>query len=296
MAIGSGPWGSTPFGSGSFPTLKVSRVDAIRENVIRVTFDRYVYYTGVLDPGDASNIKRYIVSPVESSRDSAGNPPKPVTPIRIDKPIYGDSYYLDIVLDREMSAYPAQYVLTMAGLKGKDGNPLENPATFALPAVYREIKPYQPSLGFANRDIANPQVLSALTGLPAAQTPENDQLGTYRVDGIGDVARDEGEVGYRKRIFRRLTTQRGRFAHLPSYGVGLPSLVKQLALPGYREQLASDSEQQIKQEPETAAVSVVIQPSVDNPELFLFVVRARMRLGQVVDMQFVVPVGVNQNV
>jgi hypothetical protein len=296
MALGSGPWGSTPFGSGLLPTLQVLRVDAIRENVLRITFDRTVYYTGVLNPQDASSLSHYLVQADANSRDSVGLPPREVTPIRIEKPVFGDSFFLDVVMDREFSSFPAVYLITLAGLRGKDGLPLQPDARFDFFAVYRNIVPRQPQFAFANRDFANPQVESALLGLPAANTNQNALLGTYRPDGIGDLARDEGEIGYKKRIFRRLTTRKGGFAHMPNYGVGIPDSIKQLASPGFRERLAADSEQQIKLEPETSSVSVMVQQSADNPGLFFYKVFAKMKLGQTVDLQFTIPGGVNANV
>lgn len=95
-------------------------------------------------------------------------------------------------------------------------------------------------------------------------------LGTFRVDGSGDIANDVGLASYQKRCIRRLTTRRGRFAHLPNYGTDVAGSIKTLNRPGTREALALQAEDQLRQEPETvsARVNVVIDPQ--HPELAYF--------------------------
>ena len=106
-------------------------------------------------------------------------------------------------------------------------------------------------------------------------------LDKFQADSQGDLAFDEGLTSYRKRVFRRLTTKKGKFAHLPDYGVSVPSSVKQLGRAGVREQLAVDAEVQIKREPETVAVSVAIVET--QPEIYSYRIRARTSFGKTIN-------------
>jgi hypothetical protein len=243
-----------------------------------------------LNPFDAFDAGRWSMAADPNSRDAKGAPPHPVTPARIDKPVFGLSYYLDVVTDREMSSFPAVYTITMKDLRGVDGTMLAE-QTVAFAATYRIETSPEPQYVFANRDIANPQIASALLGLPQGFTSQAEQLGTFRSDATGDVAYDEGLASYKKRVYRRLTTKRGGFAHLRNYGVGLPDSIKQLARAGKRAQLAADAEEQIRQEPETANVSVTVAASDQAIGLFVYIVKVKMRTGQQITFSFGVPQG-----
>lgn len=286
MAWGSGPWGSVPWGSGAFPTLRAIFVAAIQENVVRVTFDRVVRYTNQFNPHDAANLKRWAMAADTNTRDDKGIPPHEVTPVLVRKPVYGDTYFLDVVTDRNMSSFPAVYTITMNELRGKDGSALVL-QTVPFYATYRRVQVADPQFVFANRDIANPQVFSALTGLPQGTTSTSAQLGTFRNDATGDVAFDEGITSFKKRVIRRLITKRAGFAHLQSYGVGLPESIKQLARVGLRARLAADAEDQIRQEPETASAGVTINELAVG--VYAYSVIVRMRTGQQLEFAVGVP-------
>jgi hypothetical protein len=91
--------------------------------------------------------------------------------------------------------------------------------------------------------------------------------GVFTADETGDLSSVQGLQAYSDRVFRRLTTPKGRFAHLPaSYGSLFSRYSKQLAKAGIRELLAIDAEDQIRQEPETTSVTVRVRvdPSAPN--------------------------------
>jgi hypothetical protein len=107
-------------------------------------------------------------------------------------------------------------------------------------------------------------------------------LGTFPIDASGDYGLDRGLRSYKKRILRRLTSKQGAFAHLAAsqYGVGVPGYAKMLGRAGLREQIASEAEAQIRLEPETAQVAVLVEQDAAHPEVTIFRVRARMITGQ----------------
>lgn len=256
--LGAGGVGSVPFGShltgdGPVDTFALTLVVAIRENVVRVTFDAPPYWTGVLDPLDASKRHRWTITPF-SGEDEDG-PCRPVFVARVDR-VLDDPLSLDLKLDRVMSGYPCLYKLEVEGVVS---------TTFAelltANAVYLGVRAPRgrpiPDLLVASRDIANPQTIDAL--FDPVPNPTQLKLGQYVIDDTGDVGFDEGTPSYKKRVIRRLTTRKGRFAHLPDYGVTYLDHVKALARPAVLQQLAAEAEEQIRAEPETVACRVVIE-------------------------------------
>jgi hypothetical protein len=162
------------------------------------------------------------------------------------------------------------------GLRGPTGLPLAPGSSALFYGVQAGPRTQLQDQILAGRDIANPQTLAALRGLPNGGQLPSSVLGTYQPDGTGDYANDAGLTGYVKRVTRRLMTRKGAFAHLPKYGVGLPDDVKRLQRPGFREAVAADAEDQIMQEPETLSVSVRVTQVGSKT---LFQVRAQTKLG-----------------
>lgn len=104
--------------------------------------------------------------------------------------------------------------------------------------------------------------------------PTVQRLATFVADETGDLATVQGVEAWLQRVKRRLTTRRGRFLHLPDYGVQIPASVKTLSRPGAREALAIDAEDQIRREPETRSVSVSVRVDANVPNLIWFDVNA----------------------
>ncbi len=248
-------------------TISLVSALALRENMVALTFDGPVYYTRVLDNGDAFDVTRYIISVDPSSVDGEGEPIRPVLPAQADRPVPNT---IHLWVDRRFSSFPAPYLIDVNGLLHADTlEPLDvHNATFhglraGLPAPSTDS-------GISNRDIANPQVTS--------QTPQPGGLGTYPVDETGDVARDEGLVSFKKRVLRRLGTKKGAYPQLPGYGITAYQSVKALARPGVVDSIAKDAEDQIRQEPETINVKVRV---VMQDSLAYFRVKVRCSFGTV---------------
>lgn len=283
FGYGTGGYGSLGFGVGSTFVIALNLADAfaVRENVVRVVFDSPPRYTGMLDPFDASVPAYFAVKPVAGTSDNNGNAARAVSVIEVNA-VEGNPNALDLILDRAMTGYPAQYGLTVNpnSVVSYDYGPLsaaESPLFYGV----RQGRPHTtPEYILSNRDIANP---NSNAGLPIAEG-ESAKLGVFNVNGQGDVAYDEGLIGLRKRMLRRLSTKRGTYAHLPGYGVLALGGVQQLARPGLREVFAVDAESQIKQEPEVVQASVVIDYNPDLPSIVIYRVKAKTRFGKTLEL------------
>lgn len=93
------------------------------------------------------------------------------------------------------------------------------------------------------------------------------KLGKFQTDETGDLATVQGLRAYSDRVFRRLSTRKDKFGHLPGYGTLFAAYSKQLARTGVKELLALDAEEQIRQEPETTSVSVIVRQDPNHPEV-----------------------------
>lgn len=282
---GHGEWGAEFWGAGG-SDLALLTARAVRENVVRLSFNHAPVFTGVLDPQDAANPERYSVTVVDGI-GLDGEAVRPVSPVLVEQAAVPGAAgaVLDLWVDRAFSHWPCRYRVSCTNLVASGGGLLEPGSSLIFDAVQRGMPPRLADQAAATRDIANPQVRSALFDpLPTAAEAGDLILGTFPVDGLGDYATDEGLVSYRKRVIRRLVTRRGAFPHLPNYGVGIPQAAKQLARPGSRESLAAEAEAQIRQEPETVEVRVAV---VADGATTRFVVRARTTFG---DANLSVPV------
>lgn len=290
MPVGSGPFGSAlAAGAG----LSVLTTLAIRENVVRVTFNEAPRYTQLGDPNDAASASRYAIVPVDGTTGRDGNPTRPVSVAAIEQANAGGTV-LDLVLDRPMSPEPGVYDLTLTGLVTAAALLPMATTTVQYTALFKGLVPPIPEKIINNRDIANPQTLaSIMQPLPVATGESLDGLlGTYQPDSQGDLAFEEGLIAYKKRVFRRLVTRRGAYAHLPNYGIGVLQTTKQLARAGIREQLAIEAEDQIRLEPETIDVSVAIVVDSNDLSLSRYRIRARTSFGPNID--FDVPITFTQ--
>jgi hypothetical protein len=276
--FGNGVWGNCPWGNCYYPTLNLVSALAIAENVIQVTFNAPIYWSGILDADDGSIPAKYLVTPIAGGVGLDGSPVRPVNVVGVSiDPLSAaqNVTVVDITLDRPMTPFPAEYSVTLSGIWSADQTQIINPAAngYYVPAAFKMVVP--PALGEVApvRDFANPQTLSgALDPLPVPQNPLN--LGVFGVDDTGDYAFDQGLTSYKKRILRRLFTVPNAFIFLPGYGVGLGAHGKKLARPALLQQLASSAESQISLEPETESVTVQALSDLSNPGLVRFLVNA----------------------
>lgn len=276
MTWGSGSWGSSPWGAGAGADfgLALQSVVAVRENVVRLTFNKSVYFSGILDPNDASRIENYAV---RENPDSFGMNEQAARPVRVGLVSRLESLRdIDVTLDRPMTPWPSEYAVTVNNLFGVDGTPLvPGFNTLHFQGLFRGIATIESQNAISNADVANPQNRAA-AAMASSAGFDTAVLGSFAVDDSGDYAMDSGLTGIKKRIFRRLSTVKGRFAHLPTYGVGIPGQVKQLSRAGTREKLAADAEAQIKLEPEVEDASVrVVNSTVPGMVILKVLVRTK---------------------
>jgi hypothetical protein len=277
-----------PWGGGSTAAIDLLAALAVRENVVRLSFSAPVYYSGLLDSPDASRVDKFTVAVVAGTVGMDGSAVRAVTVVYSQLPgeIDGLSaaqvgYFLDLVLDRPMTPHPALYLASVAGVFSSDLSD-EVSASVQVPAVFRKLAVPQADVPRLSRDFANAQAgVIASDGDPL-------NLGTLRVDDTGDYAFDEGLTNFRKRAIRRLVTRKGGFAHLPTYGVGVPYEGKRLATSAVLSRLAADAEAQIGLEPEAAAVRVrpVVDPSVPGLVRFPVVIKPKVGKPQAFDVPF----------
>lgn len=108
--------------------------------------------------------------------------------------------------------------------------------------------------------------------------PDGGPSLVYEFDPNTDIGIQDGQSSLKKRIFRRLLSDRGGFSFLPGYGVGLK--VKSLARGGRLQELASEVEAQVKQEPDVLDAGASCALRVTTGGTFVVVqVRAKTRDG-----------------
>ena len=127
----------------------------------------------------------------------------------------------------------------------------------------------EPALTFADQpyDIANPQLVRD------AGIVDPPPLGQYQVNDRGDFGLDNRLTGLRKRILRRISTERGGFFHLPDYGLAQP--IKGPIRPSVLVSLAADARIQIEREPEVVRAQVSVVQLRGNPNVVVVAVRAQ---------------------
>ncbi len=287
---GSSPWGAGPWGSGGALDLELQSALAIRENVVRLTFNVAPLFNKQLTPNDASNPARYqfVAQPTPLGLD--GEPARAVRPVLVERAAVAGSFgaVLDVTLDRPLSPWPTRYLVAVNQLVSTSGALLSPSASSrSFDGVYRMLRPQSTTSPTPSRDIANPQTYQAqLDPIPQAGDPI--ALGVIPIDASGDYAFDEGVTQLKKRVLRRLLTAPGAFPALPDYGVGVPLYGKRLGSAAARQQIAIDAQSQIAKEPDVAAVRVTVVSSAENPAVTLVQVRVKMA-GSAGTVEFDVP-------
>lgn len=259
---GSDRWGVGAWGGASLVSLQLIGAIAVRENVVRLVFSQPVYYSKIFDRYDASNAVHYAMTPVNGSLDGNEEPTRAVRVVDVALPdttsnppvLQGEiGFFIDIMLDRPMSSYPASYMVGITDLQNADGSSQLPIAVAQVDAAYRELQPASFEIAAPIRDFANPQTSGALAN---AGTDEMSALATYVASDDGDYAFDEGSTGRKKRVLRRLITKKNGFAHLPGYGLGILSYGKRLARIDAIGKLTTDARLQVQKEPDVAKAIV----------------------------------------
>ena len=267
---GNGGWGTEPWGSPITTVFAVVSVFAQAENVVRVELNYPLYYSGILDGADGSNPARWQLTPAAGSPTGwDGNLPRPIAVVSTAQPNIAGAQvgtYVDLTLDRPMTPYPSQYVLSVNGLYTADkSQTLTGGVATPFNGVYAALQPPSVESSVPGRDFSNPQTLSQATG-STVNNPSQAVLGSFNYSN-GDYALDSRDAGLLKRLNRRTFTKPNGFYFLPGYGIGVAQYGKKLARSSTRAELAAACEAQYGQEPEVANVTVVVVPSPTRPNL-----------------------------
>ncbi len=272
---GGASWGGSPWG-GAVGPFAFATIFPHRENVLRIGFSTPPNATGLLDVADALSPSHYSVAAVGVGLDA--EPARAVVVVdavvaveQVDPSRVGR--LIDLVLDRAMSPDPSQYVLTYSGILSFDLSTSLS-GTVSTYAVFRLIQP--PTAEFATPTVDFASRQTAASG--------SSVLGLTPVGEDGDYAVDVGVLTLKKRVIRRLITRKGKFAHLPLYGVGVLDQIKRLAKPGVLATLAADAQIQIGSEPDVASVIVT---AFVRDEIAWFRVRVQPKVGR--EQQFAIP-------
>jgi hypothetical protein len=117
---------------------------------------------------------------------------------------------------------------------------------------------FTPAREEAQRRRVTTDLANAPTNIPGS----SNVGGTLTLQG-GDYINATGAELVRKLIYRRLSTPKGAFTHLPNYGLGLLT-AKSLFQPNDLIKLRAEIERQVKMEPEVATVRARISLSTSG--------------------------------
>jgi hypothetical protein len=296
---GQSNWGGTPDAIG----LQITAAVAVAENVVRLYFAEVPYVSGILDATDGADPDHYDVEVVPGTVGFDNNPVRPVSAVSagttVDYAGVVQSAQIDVVTDRPMSPYPAQYTVTVTGLATASGGAMA-PATQTLQfyGVLKQLQQSSTNVAVPSRDFANPQSITSVQGSTIGASTSAFAssvagglvtLGAFVADDSGDYAIEQGLSALLKRIYRRAMSVPGAFAHLPlTYGVGLGQQVKQLSTAAVRNRLASSLQTQILLEPEVVQASVTVYSDPVTPVITRFTayVKTRQGVSRQLDMPF----------
>ncbi len=279
---GAQSWGGSGWGGlSSSGNLSLLGILCPAENVARILLSTLPYYSQVFDPYDASDPAHYSVAPVVTTTGWDGYAARPVSVVQAVLSTQAQNA-VDVYLDRPLSPYPAQYVVSFSNLATPNLAFVLAGGSAQVFGVYRKLQPQHEDVVLPTSDLANPQTVSAVqaSGLGSTLGPTNTVLGVYQVDGTGDYGFEAGVQSVKKRILRRGVTNTGAFAHLPpGYGVGLMEACKRLSIPSVRNRMAANYQSQILQEPEVVSASVTAVQDPSAPAIIHFLISVKTNIG-----------------
>lgn len=292
LGWGASSWGESAWGSGD-EDFALVLIEPRRDNVLRVAFSQKVFLDGLKGPFDASSANRWDLQPILASVGLDGEPARLTTVIfaslapedDVDEGAFG--YLVDLFLDRPMSPWPCAYTLTVTGVYSEDLTESVDGESATVSAMYRLLQRPEVSEATPSRDIASPYTASM-----AAAAGGSPILGSYIADPTGDYAFDQGIVSLKKRLYQRLITIPGAFAHLPKdYGVGVTSFSKKLATAAVQTQLVTLCEEQFGREPEVAKVRCALVQSAPSLDPGAWILRAFVRTRAGLTQKYDLPIG-----
>jgi hypothetical protein len=254
---GTGPWGTGPWSGAS--AFAISGAVAISTRTVRVTLTSEPQHLSSAAPGDALNPSTWTIV----RRDTG----VAFTVLSIvDSGTTAPSTVFDVTVLEDLAPHLVTHRVSSLTLRSAGG------ATIGLPnfadfdgVVVASTAPTRT----AQIDMRNDPVPTARS-VPTVG-------GTLTITAAGDYGNVTGKDLLRKLIIRRLTTRKGGFKHLPTYGVGLrakePLPIADLA------KLKADIEREVQKEPEVTAVRARLEMRQHGVLLVTLDVRADLPTG-----------------
>lgn len=195
MGWGTGPWGTTTWGLGVVSDFSVAAAYAVATRTVRVVLTSPPLFGSPATVGDAERPSSWAVYRADGTALTV------LSATRVD-----DTTVAVRVLEH-FPAYPQVLTVVAVGLRSASSAVIGTPSSAAFTGVAQ------------SRPAGEPHVLRDLRN-PAFDTTTQPG-GTLKVSSAGDYELHSGDEFLIKMIYRRLSTQRGSFFHLPEYGLGL---------------------------------------------------------------------------
>jgi len=266
--LGRDPLGD-PLGGGG--PLHVVRARAIEGQTVRVVFDEEPLHQGAAGLNDALNPSNYSLSII----DGVGAIPLAVgvKPQLVPGPaaaVGGNEWGVDVQTDRQLIIGLTYQIAVGLNVQAKAGDTVAAPGTAPFVGIVK---------------LADTGILAVRASFADFDNPP--ARGSWFVDDSGDITVAGGIASLQKRIIRRLTTPKGAFKFLPSYGLALQ--LKETASLAQVAALKLDATQQLRQEPEVAAAAVTATIAGNN--VLTIQATVRTKVGAVVEAGIQVTLG-----
>lgn len=278
-----GIFGFTPLGAGPGPfggpgLITVLGVLPESVNGLVVVFDRAPVARGAGLYYSATNIRNYAMTPVDPSTPTIDGVQVPVGMLvpGYSPQVAGatgdlvDAHQVHLQVEADLQP-TVRYVLRVdPRVRGRHGEVFAGPTDWEFLALTPgALIPPSRRREERYRDLA----------YSTFPRPDGGDTLVYEFDPNTDLAIQGGGDSLRKRIYRRLLTNRGGFAFLPGYGAGLQP--QALARGNQLQELADVVVEQVRQEPEVldAGATVSVQPT-DRGTFIVVDLRVQTRAGQ----------------
>lgn len=259
-AMGSGPFGTMPFGT-ALPTGSITpkRLLAVAANALLVPYPGATGAPGVNNPRSPNSA----LNPINWSIDAIDPQAMVRLPLRVFAVAAGQ------VVDGLPPATEEGFIIVFDAplTQGAEYRLGQTPSSVNISpamvpdrqfdalyircdAMPRDERDDDGSI----RDIANPFLARDALQFPPA-------LGTYQITDDGDLANDDGQASLRKRVIRRISATAGDFIHLPEYGAGIVGQVKQLRRIDTLQRMQAKIRAQVAKEPEITRCTVQVRPA-----------------------------------
>lgn len=264
MGFGDSPYGIGSYGGAlSSITISVASAWAISTHAVRVTLTGEPKHIDQFAPGDALNAATWTVVNLTTGR-----------PLVVALAEMHDALSVDITTIDALGDHLETLEVTAVDLVSIDGLLAESPLSATFLGVVQTVDPIDVAQqDFRDRDIANP---------PFQISRELGHAGTLVFGSDGDLDTESGEALVRKLVLRRMTTRRGAFPHLPTYGL---DLAEKEPLPNGGDLVAflRDVEVQAKQEPDVE--TALAKGSMDRSGVLIIALSLEITGGAVVNVR-----------